>query len=419
MRAISIITILLFVSQIVTSQTIKKDIKRNPKLSAHTYLAYPNRDSITYTPEPEGYIPFHIEHYGRHGSRWLTNRKQYTQPIEALEKADKYGYLTTIGKDALCRLKIIQKASLNREGELSPLGAKQLQGIAKRMTHNFPKIFTDKAKIDARATIVIRCILSMENVCQELKAYNPNLHISHDASNADMYYMNFYDDKYSVLHDSARTYFKRITINDVKHSNFINRLISNKQFAKDSIDGSLTMEHIFDIASNMQSHDFDFDLYDLFSHDELYALWNKWNKFWYLGYGNSDEYGHIHPYIQRNLLNNIIESADKAISTGKNGANLRFGHEVCVLPLAVLLELSDCNKRATSLDNLAHEWLAQDIFPMACNIQLIFYRHITKGDIIVKALLNEEEVSLPINTDSYPYYNWNAVKQYYIKKLNK
>ncbi len=416
MRTTLIISILLLATQLVAASDFKEKIKQNPSLAAHTYLAYPNKNNIKYTAPPEGYIPFHIEHYGRHGSRWLTSEKQYLQPIETLHKANKYGYLTEQGKDALRRLEIIQLAAHKREGELSELGAEQHRGIARRMYHNFPEVFADSATINARSTVVIRCILSMENECQELKALNPKLRISHDASNADMYYMNFYDDFYKVQHDSARAYFKRLTANDINHISFINRLISNKQFAKDSVDAPSTMEHIFDIASNMQSHNFDFDLYDLFTLNELYALWNRWNKFWYIGYGNSAEYGHIHPYIQRNLLYNIIESADNAIKSNKNSANLRFGHEVCVLPLAVLMELGDCNKRVSSLDNLANEWRAHDIFPMACNIQMIFYRN-KDNQILVKVLLNEEEVQLPIKSNIHPYYDWSNLRSYYLGKL--
>lgn len=416
MRTTLIISILLLATQLVAASDFKEKIKQNPSLAAHTYLAYPNKNNIKYTAPPEGYTPFHIEHYGRHGSRWLTSKKQYLQPIETLHKANKYGYLTEQGKDALRRLEIIQLAAHKREGELSELGAEQHRGIARRMYHNFPEVFADSATINARSTVVIRCILSMENECQELKALNPKLRISHDASNADMYYMNFYDDFYKVQHDSARAYFKRLTANDINHISFINRLISNKQFAKDSVDAPSTMEHIFDIASNMQSHNFDFDLYDLFTLNELYALWNRWNKFWYIGYGNSAEYGHIHPYIQRNLLYNIIESADNAIKSNKNSVNLRFGHEVCVLPLAVLMELGDCNKRVSSLDNLANEWRAHDIFPMACNIQMIFYRN-KDNQILVKVLLNEEEVQLPIKSNIHPYYDWSNLRSYYLGKL--
>ena len=50
----------------------------------------------------------------------------------------------------------------------------------------------------------------------------------------------------------------------------------------------------------------------------------------------------------------------------------------------------------------------------ACNIQLIFYR---KGrnndDVLVKCLLNGREASLPVPTDSYPYYKWSDFRQFY------
>ena len=83
------------------------------------------------------------------------------------------------------------------------------------------------------------------------------------------------------------------------------------------------------------------------------------------------------------------------------------------------MKLGDCNKRASSLKNLHKEWIAQNIFPMASNIQIVFYRHHTTGHILVKALLNEEEVSLPANASQHPYYEWDELKNYYIQKLQE
>jgi hypothetical protein len=56
---------------------------------------------------------------------------------------------------------------------------------------------------------------------------------------------------------------------------------------------------------------------------------------------------------------------------------------------------------------------------MACNIQLIFYKPKKgkKGDILVKALLNERETRLPIATTQWPYYKWEELRDYYLKKL--
>ena len=37
------------------------------------YYCYPwlHKDPPAQTPAPKGYVPFHLEHSGRHGSRWL------------------------------------------------------------------------------------------------------------------------------------------------------------------------------------------------------------------------------------------------------------------------------------------------------------------------------------------------------------
>ena len=56
---------------------------------------------------------------------------------------------------------------------------------------------------------------------------------------------------------------------------------------------------------------------------------------------------------------------------------------------------------------------------MGCNIQLIFYRPKKgkQGDILVKAMLNERETTLPITTDQWPYYKWQDLRKYYTGKL--
>lgn len=37
----------------------------------------------------------------------------------------------------------------------------------------------------------------------------------------------------------------------------------------------------------------------------------------------------------------------------------------------------------------------------------------------MKALLNEREAYMPTSTDSWPYYKWQDLRQYYLDKLNK
>jgi hypothetical protein len=54
---------------------------------------------------------------------------------------------------------------------------------------------------------------------------------------------------------------------------------------------------------------------------------------------------------------------------------------------------------------------------MAGNIQLIFFRKQGSDDILVKFLMNENETSIPIDTDLYPFYHWSDVSRYYRKML--
>jgi hypothetical protein len=123
------------------------------------------------------------------------------------------------------------------------------------------------------------------------------------------------------------------------------------------------------------------------------------------------------PYSQSNLLTNILNTADSIVATGKNAVTLRFGHEVCVMPLACLMELGNCGVIVNNLNELADKWRNYNIFPMGSNIQLVFFRKNNSNDILVKALLNEREVTLPVKSEYAPYYHWDDLEAYYRAKL--
>jgi hypothetical protein len=179
----------------------------------------------------------------------------------------------------------------------------------------------------------------------------------------------------------------------------------------------------------MQSHDTDIELYSLFNEEEVYNQWQMRNIGWYLDYGAAPQTGTIMPFSQLNLLRNIIETADTIVPAPSSSlaprastpqATLRFGHEVCVMPLACLLELGQCGAQVENLDTLDRVWRNYRIFPMACNVQLVFYRPKKgSGDILVKALLNEREVTLPTQPVSGPYYRWEDLRQYYLDKMQR
>lgn len=423
MKKTTILSAFLFAALVASAQTAKEEIFADINKSGSNYLAY-QAPTQALTKAPRGYEPFYISHYGRHGSRWLLGDGDYMNVIRPLRQADEKQKLTPLGKEALAKLERFYPCTVNRLGDLSDVGEQQHHGIGRRMTEHFPEVFAGKhAEVDARSTVVIRCILSMTAECEEITAFNPQLKMHNDVSQAYQWYLNHDFDK--RLHEAGRNRwqilgsyiskythperFCRALFNDEEYWN-------NKEFRPHSF-----MRDMFNVVTNMQSHGCGEDMWNLFTPEECYDLWKIVNIDWYLGYGAAPQTGGIMPYNQEHLLRNMIETTDTVLTSRsfRNGATLRFGHEVCVMPLACLMELDSCGRQVDDLDHLEDYWVNYRIYPMACNIQLVYYRPKKKdGDILVKALLNEKEATLPIPTDQYPYYKWEDLRAYYLKKLD-
>ena len=399
--------------------TAREEIAANPFLCGSNHLDYDNYPATAkLTKAPKGYEPYLLNHYGRHGARWLLGDGEYMNSIRALRKAKEQGKLTPTGEQTLEKLERFYPTTINRLGDLTTVGERQHHGIGRRMAQHFPEIFKKKGvHIDAKSTVVIRCILSMEAECEELAAANPTATIHNDVSEAFQYYLNAPWPQ--VLRQQTRKgdEYRRSMRERMTHPDrLMGVLFNDAQWVADSLHAGDLMRQLFYIANNMQSHDTDIELLSLFTNDELYDLWRYKNVDWYLNYGHAPQTSGVMPFSQSKLLKDIIQVADTARQTQ---AVLRFGHEVCVMPLACLLELGSSGARVDNLDELDATWRNYDIFPMACNVQLIFYRPKKgkAGDILVKALLNEREQALPVPTDNYPYYRWADLRAYYTKKL--
>lgn len=404
---------------------MKAQIEKNPCVSACNHYAYPGPKKEKLTPTPKGYEPFYFSSYARHGSRWLIGEDEYSGPYETLLKADSLGKLTQLGKQTLEKLRRLNNASYLRLGELTLLGAQQHRGIAQRMFRNFPEIFSDDAKIDARSTTVFRVALSMENELQELCKLNPNIQILHDASEADMYYLNRpqrYLDSTKFRPEVQKVYDKFCEWHETAPT-VMPRLFNDDEYWRTQIDASKLNNQLFKVAGNLQSTELrhQFTLYDIFTEDELYENWLKTNAWWYIAFGPSPLNEGKQPFTQHALLRNFIETADTCLVKDRPTNTLRFGHEVDLLPFVCLLEIDNFGQQIYDLNKLDLEgWQSHRIFPMACNVQMIFYRNKKNHkDILVKVLLNENEAFLPLPQDHAPYYSWVHFRSYYMSKLKQ
>lgn len=385
---------------------------------------YVENEPPAQTPAPAGYEPFHIEHYGRHGSRWLIGANDYLIPVKRLESAERAGKLTSLGVRTLAELRRIQKESVGREGELTGRGAVQHQAIGRRMARNYPQIFTPGASVNAKSTVVIRCILSMLNGLRGVESVADSLNVSADASHADMRFMNF-DDKWGwKVKDLAEAgefaeYKKRHDIGSV----YLSRLVTDEKFARDSVAPDM-LPYLYWVLGNAGSHaGQQWLLEEVFSREELEELWRQGNAKWFIHGGLSELTSGRMPYTQRRLLTDIIESTDTAMMSTRPSANLRYGHDGILLNLITLIEAGDWGERIDDLDSLETKgWRDYEMIPMGGNLQLVFYRpagSTDPGDVLVKALVNEREVTLPATPVTGPYYRWTDLRGLYLDKLRR
>lgn len=395
---------------LVQAQTTKEEFFSNIQHAGgilHSYIYVKTQ----LTPAPEGYRPFYISHYGRHGSRWLTTADYYNRPEKIFREAFQAGKLTDLGASVFKRIQAIAADAENRYGALSPSGVIEQKEIAERMFRSYPEVFsTDNGRvcnIYARSTVVPRCILSMAAHNERLKELNPLIAITREATNRNSYLNTDYqtagkDSLEAIAYDFLNQRFHMRA--------FFSTLFSDTLYVKEHIKKPTALViNIFQIAGDLQDLDhLNIDLYDIFSKEEIYTLWQTVNMKWYYDFNSREAIESA-----KILLRNILDCADSAITHGHLSADLRFGHDSYLSPLLALMGVNGLNARTPDPANIDKIWSDFKVTQMAANLQLIFYRNDKTGDVIVKILHNEKEAKIPVTTDRAPYYHWNDMKAYY------
>lgn len=397
----------------ISALTVKEEVIANPDKAGGVYYAYPGpADSLAVAPE--GYTPFYISHYGRHGSRYLISDDDYTRVIRHFEIADSLGKLTPLGKDVLSRMEQVRLEADGRGGELTPLGARQHKGIALRMFGSYPEVFTDSAAITARSTQVMRCAHSMMAFCEGLKEMNPMLEIPKESSKRWMEHLCWWTPE-AAEWNSEQGPWKAVYDNFEKENINPDRLFSSLFTDGEGLplDPRQTMWGMYWITVDMQNMESGESFYDIFSPEELYSLWRVNNLDFYIHNSSFPMSEGLIVANARNLLDNIILTADKYIAGEKTGATLRFGHDGNITPLAALMKFDGFCGEESDPEKAEEAWANYRVTPMASNMQAIFFRPDNgDGDIIVKFMMNEHDVLLPIDTDNAPFYNWTDARQF-------
>ncbi len=402
------------------AQTTIEEIAADLNKAGGVYLAYPTVEAMQ-TPAPKGYKPFYVSHYGRHGSRYLISDKDYQVIIELMQKASDANALTPLGKDVLQRLNLVWAEAKGHGGDLTPLGVRQHQGIAERMYNNYPEVFSGKRNISARSTLVNRCAMSMVAFGDKLKGLNPQLDINYEMSQKYMSYLCYHSAKSNVFANSEKgPWAEEYRKFEEAHTNpdrLVSSIFSNDDFVRCNVNPREFIWGMYWIAVGMQDIETRVSFYDIFLSQELFDLWQCVNYRFYMGNANPLASNGIVMANAKSLVENIIESADKAIKDRSTAATLRFGHDGNVIPLLALLQVDNFDVSIEPSAEIYKHWCDFKAAPMASNIQLVFFEN-KSGDVLVKFMHNEKEVHIPVKTDIWPYYHWDAVKDYYQKRLS-
>ena len=418
MVVISVLLFHLFTISPSQAQTVRELISQRPVYASCNYNVYPDSIPDNLTPAPAGKKPFYLSHYGRHGSRYISSRSGFDTPFRMIAHADSVNELTPTGERVLEEMQHIMNETESRWGELTGYGKDQHRGIARRMIEHFPEVFSGDARVSCISTIVPRCIESMGVAMTQMKQLNPQLRITMEASQRNQWYMNYQDRKLrrGYMTPEAKKAYDAYISTRMGNSRLMELIFKNPDIVKEIVDDEEFNYYLMKMGLFQQNTPLWRNTYlqDIFLTDELYHMWQVDNVLWYIQHGACKLNGGKQPTSQKNLLRHLIADADSCIRLDKPGAQLRFGHETVLLPLVCLMGINGYDLATDNLDELeAKGWWCSSVFPMAANLQFVFYRSSPRDkDVLMKVLLNEQEATLPIATDCAPYYHWADVRQY-------
>lgn len=414
MKYILIFSALLLGAQGALGQATPEELAANPERTAGIYHSYEYVPTDR-TPAPKGFTPFYISHYGRHGSRWYTSPTPYVKTREVLRKASEEGVLTPKGADLLARVEVLAEDARDRYGDLSPRGAGEHRGIAERMYAAYPEVFSTKGgrvcRIESRSTLVPRCILSMAAFNERLKELDPSIRTTRESSQRYMNYMSHVPG-YERQREAAGKVADSLLRARVQPARLLSSLFSDEEFVRREVKDSVSvMKRLYELCSIAQDADhLGIRLYDAFTPEELFTLWECANVSRYLYYGPSVRFGDDMIADAKPLLKNIVTTAQEVVDGSSDiSASLRFGHDTNIIPLLALLQIEGASDRVSDLDSVGMVWNDYRVTCMGTNLQLIFYRN-KAGDVLVKLLHNEREARIPL--PGAPYYRWEDFREY-------
>jgi len=387
-----------------------------------------------YIAPPKGYLPVFINHVGRHGARHLTKDVNATYIYQLLLHADSLNGLSKAGKLLKEKILALEKVEKKNIKSISFRGKTEQVGIADRMFANYSNVFTNqKPLLHISYTKEIRTLQTAAAFLGELgtKISEPVIMKQINDTTLRFYDMSpSYDDykNYGNWHK----YLQQLKIS-VKY-NELTRQVAQQFFTAsyfknlnenniDKLTGDLFgfVNIFYSIENEIKDAGYklsDVDMQLFLTCKQLSVLGIIDNAEDFFAKGPDSDANGIQVKISLPLLADFVSTTDSYIKTKAINAQFRFCHAETISPIAALMGFA--SDTTTNVNNINHVWNAYKVIPLSSNIQWILYQKQGSENYLIKFLLNEKEIAVKgLITEIFPYYNWDDVRAFYLKKLEQ
>ena len=392
-----------------------EQLKADPRKAYGTDYPY-GFEMGALTPAPRGYKPFYISAYARHGSRYYWNDRLYTQLDTLLLEAHEKQILTEEGEAFYAQFLENKQELMTGISELTDLGWQQHQQIARTMYNRFPEVFKKGGNVLAISSLSGRCVLSMSAFCQELVQCNPAIEIREQSSRFTLDGVVPGDKQNPAYREwpKATPRYEKNRDAFPRDTTLRSKVLSRVFKSTDDLPRHMrrVADNLINMYTSLPSINHEGMLGDIITDEDIARNWESSNLGSY-SWVFRDQYETIP------ILRDIIRKADAVLDgTSDRIADLRFGHDSYIGPLTVLMGLDGADldpEDPYAVKDVYQNWKTCK----ASNIQLVFYRgRRATDDILVKCLLNGYEVTLPVPTDTFPYYSWSTLRTFYLNRCD-
>ena len=398
-----------------------------PMVPEGNYANYPFHE-FKEVKAPAGYSPFYISHLSRHGSRFDVGGDidPYEYFHELFKSSAEKGTLTPRGAAFFEDFEALYKEACGHSGEITENGKKDLRRIASNMYRRFPEVFGGDTRIEAMSTGYTRTVQSLDTFCSALESLDPSLSVGilpQSAARAALFCWDFSKPFYHHTDDEFIRNYSTAPWAARYDSLFCSALEKEDIYARfftcrpEGANAKWFLKNLYGIcACDLGRNPSSTMLRDYLSEAEIRGVWQALNYRYYNIFGQGTQDGGRHWALMYPLLRDFLDKASDDLSSGNCQLRLRFAHDSQINPLLTLMG------DARFLTAAAGDAGVDDVYdwgfaPMASNLLFVFYRS-RKGPVLVRVLLNDEDVVLPLKARKGVYYEWEELKDYLESRID-